>query len=262
MKKEGIKLDPDNITVNKGLRALAKLMLNSFWGKLGQRNNMRKTTHTDKSEEFFDLISSEKKIITNVTFPTNEIAEVQWEEEDNFITPSKTTNVVLAAFTTAHARIALFKILNQLNEKVCYYDTDSVIFIENEDTPLIPTGDFLGDLTDEIDPDNYIEEFVSGGPKNYAYKLNKTDSNGVQYVCKVKGITLNFSSSKIINFHSIKEMVHNKNKSYEIRNPTHISRNKTSTNITSSPLTKTYKFEFDKRVIGNDFITYPYGFIK
>ena len=31
--REGIRLDPDKIEYNPGLQALAKLMLNSFWGK-------------------------------------------------------------------------------------------------------------------------------------------------------------------------------------------------------------------------------------
>jgi hypothetical protein len=31
-------------------------------------------------------------------------------------------------------------------------------------------GDYLGDLTDEV-PYNIIIEFVTGGPKNYAYKI-------------------------------------------------------------------------------------------
>jgi len=33
-----------------------------------------------------------------------------------------------------------------------------------------PTGDFLGELTDELSgygPGSYIDEFVSGGPKQY-----------------------------------------------------------------------------------------------
>ena len=34
LEHEGIELDPDKITHNPGLRSLAKLMLNSFWGKL------------------------------------------------------------------------------------------------------------------------------------------------------------------------------------------------------------------------------------
>ena len=41
--KEGIRLYPHNIVKNEGERALAKLMLNSFWGKFGQRNALTKT---------------------------------------------------------------------------------------------------------------------------------------------------------------------------------------------------------------------------
>lgn len=41
--KEGIKLITSNIEKNPGLRSLAKLCLNSFWGKFGQRHNMKQT---------------------------------------------------------------------------------------------------------------------------------------------------------------------------------------------------------------------------
>ena len=34
--KEGVSSDRENIVKNPGLRALAKLCLNSFWGKLSQ----------------------------------------------------------------------------------------------------------------------------------------------------------------------------------------------------------------------------------
>ncbi len=40
---EGIQLDRNEIKKNPGLRALAKLMLNSFLGKFGQRTNMPKS---------------------------------------------------------------------------------------------------------------------------------------------------------------------------------------------------------------------------
>ena len=49
-------------------------------------------------------------------------------------------------------------------------------------------GVYLGELTDELDG-NYITTFVSGGPKNYAYKLN----NG-KTCYKIRGITLNFQT--------------------------------------------------------------------
>ena len=34
-------------------------------------------------------------------------------------------------------------------------------------------GEFLGDLTSELDDDDYIVEFVSAGPKNYSFKTMK-----------------------------------------------------------------------------------------
>ena len=37
--------------------------------------------------------------------------------------------------------------------------------------------DYLGDLTDEV-PDNRIIQFVTGGPKNYAYKIARPDKDG------------------------------------------------------------------------------------
>ena len=53
--KEGIKLEKSKICYNSGLRAQAKIMLNSFWGKFGQKNDLslKKIVHTKK--ELLDL---------------------------------------------------------------------------------------------------------------------------------------------------------------------------------------------------------------
>jgi hypothetical protein len=263
MKQEGIKLDAENIEFNRGLRSLAKICLVSFWGKFGQRDNMRRTTHFDQPGDFFELLQNESKVVTNITFPSTEIAEVQWEDEAQFASSSDRTNVIIAAYTTAHARLFLYDIIEKLGEYVCYMDTDSVIFIESEKTPFIPVGDFLGDLTDEIEPENCIVEFVSGGPKNYAYKLHHPDANGKQYFCKVKGISLNFRGSQVINFHSIKDLIVNdsgEEDSYEVTEPFKIVRNKESSEIISKSSTKKYSFKFDKRVVDHELKTYPYGY--
>ena len=55
-----------------------------------------------------------------------------------------------------------------------YCDTDFIIFTSRQGVQVPATGDYLGDLTDEV-PDNNIESFATGGPKNYAYKLLKPD---------------------------------------------------------------------------------------
>ena len=38
--KEGIKLNLENISYNQGRRQMCKILLNSFWGKFGQQENL------------------------------------------------------------------------------------------------------------------------------------------------------------------------------------------------------------------------------
>ena len=52
-------------------------------------------------------------------------------------------------------------------------------------------------MTSELKPSEYIEEFVSGGPKNYAYKVVDSVTGERKHVCKVRGITLNYNASRL-----------------------------------------------------------------
>ncbi|CAH3187981.1 unnamed protein product [Porites lobata] len=49
---EGIKLDSDKIEVNPGRKAVAKVMLNSFWGKFGEGDNKPTTSTLQKVEDW------------------------------------------------------------------------------------------------------------------------------------------------------------------------------------------------------------------
>ena len=49
---------------------------------------------------------------------------------------------------------------------------------------MLALGDYLGKLTYELDDDDYITTFASGGPKNSAYQT-KNDKT----TCKVRVIT-------------------------------------------------------------------------
>ena len=75
----------------------------------------------------------------------------------------------MAVYTTAHARLTLYSALETLQQRVRYYDTDSVIYKWRPGQVEIPLGVFLGDFTDETDGDPIIE-FASGGAKNYGYE--------------------------------------------------------------------------------------------
>ena len=209
--REGILLDIARIAFNAGLRSVAKLCLNSLWGKFGQRENMCQTEVITDPQRLFELLTS-PEIDVNSLLPVNdETIYVNWCYKDEALEPSPLVSVVVAAYTTALARLKLFSFLEQLDERVLYYDTDSIIYVSrdgsNEYEP--PTGPFLGDLTDELagyGPGTHITSFISGGPKFYGYKLKKP--NGEEScVCKIKGIRLNYASSEKINFDSIRQLV-------------------------------------------------------
>jgi hypothetical protein len=111
--------------------------------------------------------------------------------------------VIIAAFVTAQARLELFNEMLILSVRVLYVDTDSIIYKRSLDLYTPKLGDFLGEFTNEIDPnrDDHIVEFVSAGSKNYSYNLD----TGITH-SKVKGFSLNFSASKKIDFNRIKKM--------------------------------------------------------
>ncbi|KAG5865699.1 hypothetical protein JTB14_014529 [Gonioctena quinquepunctata] len=202
LERENITLDFSKVMDNPGLRSLAKLILNSFWGKFGQRENQPKTSIVNQSAEFFKMLSN-PTIYVNTVLPVNEnTLIVNWKYRKEACDSLPTVNVVIAAFITAQARLKLYSYLEQLEKRVLYYDTDSVIYVSKPREFDIPTGEFVGDMTDEFEKeglDSYITEFVSGGPKNYSYTLWSTKDREHKTVCKVKGIFLNHSASQLIN---------------------------------------------------------------
>ena len=48
----------------------------------------------------------------------------------------------------------------------------------------------------------------SGGPKFYAFRVEKADGQEL-YVCKVKGIRINYKTASLVNFNSIRNLVCN-----------------------------------------------------
>ena len=108
----------------------------------------------------------------------------------------------MACFTTCWARLKLYDALDILQERVLFKDTDSVVFLSTQGMPKPPLGDYLGDLKDELPPDDHIVEFASGGPKNCGYKTHKGKED-----CKVRGITLNSLGKGYVNFEVLKNNV-------------------------------------------------------
>ena len=148
--------------------------------------------------------------------------------------------------------------MEQLGARALYADTDSVVYTSRPGEWTPELGDYLGDLTDEV-PDNRIIEFVTGGPKNYAYQLTRPDKEGHTTICKVRGITLNYKNALNINFDTIKDMVvNNRDDVKTVRDDFKITRD--HKRLLTVHQDKDYRIVFDKRVIMPDYSTRPYGF--
>ena len=133
-------------------------------------------------------------------FASDDVVWISWQYSADERVPSlRHTNEVIGAYATAGASIPLYSFLDKLQEKAIYTDTDSVIFIQpgQEKPTLIETGDNLGKMQSELKKDEIIVEVVCAGPKNYAYKMYNSATGESKTVCKVRGITLNYSASQL-----------------------------------------------------------------
>ena len=81
---EGIQLEYDKIKENKGLRTLAKLMLNSMWGKFGQRLNKTQIQTFDDPQAFHRFLDTDTLDVRHVSVINDDMVEVyyQHQEED------------------------------------------------------------------------------------------------------------------------------------------------------------------------------------
>ncbi|XP_072757481.1 uncharacterized protein [Anoplolepis gracilipes] len=96
----------------------------------------------------------------------------------------ETENIV---FNKSNIGIPIYE---RLDRRVLYYNMDSCIYVSTgEPDEYEPrTGNFLEDMTDELEShgrSSYIEAFVSGGPKFYAYVV-RTPEGRIHEICKVK----------------------------------------------------------------------------
>ena len=90
---------------------------------------MVKTEQIQDPQVYFDYLTSDEINVLDVDLVSDETIEIRCEYTDSFIEPDAKTNVVVADFTTAYARLKLYDALDMLQERVLYYDTDSVIFV-------------------------------------------------------------------------------------------------------------------------------------
>ncbi|XP_048008700.1 uncharacterized protein LOC125243250 [Megalobrama amblycephala] len=151
--KEGIRLNQDKIEVNLARRSINKLLLNSLWGRFCLRQNLPHSELISEPEQFAQHIFGRGYDIKYFTFLSDSVALVQWAYAEGKGGQSCDVNVFIGAFTTAHARLELYDVMDKLGDRLLYTDMDSLLFTSKDGDWEPPLGPFLGDLTNELDYD-------------------------------------------------------------------------------------------------------------
>lgn len=205
---EGIDLEGETFQTNPGLRYVAKILLNAFWGRFALGVNKPGYAFVSSAAELYRIVDDSNVEIHNVRYVLpNMIGLVLKKAQNDLIDMCNQRNIFIAAFTTGWARIELYGYLdaltNNTTSQVLYCDTDSVIYKSNV-PPFVklPIGPYMGELTNELDRDEYIETFVTCGPKTYAYCTNKGN------VClKIKGFSLGNVAKEAFKITNLKQLV-------------------------------------------------------
>ena len=233
----------------------------SHWGKSCQRSNRPRTTYVDDPEVYVRMMTDETVEVTDLIHLTEEMIALVWNKREPFEDPLPHVNMVMGAYTTAQARLKLYSVLERLQHRALYFDTDSVIFTQRDGEWEPPTGEFLGDLKCETDGEP-ITAFVSGGPKNYAYRL----ASG-QTTCKIRGFTLGSGNAQLLNFETMEQMVLGdglrEGSTVEALNPFNVRSDRSGALRSTGGAVgakKIYRLVYDKRVVQPDGkSTLPFG---
>ncbi|MBW0532615.1 hypothetical protein O181_072330 [Austropuccinia psidii MF-1] len=264
LKFDGITVDPTKIDFNPALRTLSKLILNSFWGKMGEKTLRPKTQFVYDYSKLMNIVSDPTINVSGIVPLGDECLQVTYMPVEDSDESLPTSSLLHAAFTTCFGRLQLYKYLDMVKERALYCDTDSCAYISRPGLPDLPIGTHLGDLTDQVEesygPGSYIVEFVAGGPKNYAFRVAVGgDLNKTKLTIKVRGVTINKSCEELVTFDNLKSMVLGEKQKVTVHIPHQIAR-LPSWNIVTRPASKNWQAVNTKRRRVDTCHTVPHGF--
>ena len=141
---EGVILDPAKIQRNEGRRTWGKLMANS--------TNKTQVTTCKDPETFFDIFLDSKRDIHRILPAGEQMIKVYHSFKEDVGKLGTNTNIFMAAFTTAHARVKMYQDgLLPLQTRVLYMDTDSVVYLATQGETHLPRGCSWPDIDEPLD---------------------------------------------------------------------------------------------------------------
>ncbi|KAK3917051.1 DNA polymerase [Frankliniella fusca] len=260
----GITVDPAAMKKNASLRHLYKGILNSAWGKACERPERAHVVMVKTYSQLISFVSDDTIQIHSIIPISDDVIHISYTLVEACQESLPTNSVIHGAYTTMYGRLELYKHMELLQDRLCYGDTDSVVFVSRPGCPDPPLGPYLGQLSDELEafgPNSFCYEFCSGGAKQYAMKIAcGGDVKKTQVILKLRGVTVNQSCSDIVTFERFKDMVlHGKDPTL-IDIPAQIARVK-GWRIVTRPASKIWRPCLTKRQLTAERKdTRPYGF--
>ncbi|PIC55456.1 hypothetical protein B9Z55_000725 [Caenorhabditis nigoni] len=211
--RDGVRLNSENVRKADNMREMAKLFLNTCWGKFAENpiKHESKLFNTIDHLSQSDYMGNPAYEVTGIKDWDEGITLITRRAKVESVTTREFTNVVIGIFTTSYARVRLLQAMEAVGaENLIYADTDSVIYKKKVNNPspvgaLI--GDGLGKLKSEIPNGYQMKKCVSMGSKVYSYRLVNMETSEEKIVTKFKGVVLNASSGRVINMTTMESSV-------------------------------------------------------
>ncbi len=197
---------------NPGLKVVAKLSLNALYGRMGfNPSSMSSVKHVHTAAQFYSYLCGNFEGITmDVINDQNCLLHIK---DQHPFTVHHASNVYIAAFVTAYARMQLYSEgLRPMWKNTLYYDTDSIVYVSPTGEQLISPelvhndlGGWESEVGDEMIEGklqrDWFTTFTAVAPKSYGL-LSKSGNNDV---VKSKGFHLHFRNAQIMTFDALKD---------------------------------------------------------
>ena len=171
LKTTGIQLDQENVKINPGLRKVAKMMLITLWGKFVEKPHDTELKTVQSGAALKKLHEDKRYESIDWTY-LPEIDEFQVICRKKQVAHQQKRNSYIAAFTTSYGRLALYNAMHWLgDDQFVYGNTDSIFYIVREGGKVIPAGQFIGELKDELKANEFITKIMCS-VNSYVATLN------------------------------------------------------------------------------------------
>ena len=237
-----VEVSAEMFSNNPAERTIAKLIMNSFYGKWGQRS-LWSEIHQFQVEKDYQKcmkVMYDPNIIIEygevLTHNNETYIVLEYEKRLAVTRGDMFKNDHIAAFITAYGRIMLNQLVQALGSNILYTDTDSAFYKRTE----IPfqTGFRIGDLELELKEGT---SWIGLGRKSYTYLKNN------EIICKQKGISLRKSHCYLFSPTRFEKLLNETKQAYDEEQGDHAAKVKKLHMNDKTPTIHAAQVSFDSK---------------